>query len=183
MSSAAKLQSQPVPRLSPIPLHRPHRDSQRLRGLYLRQPAEVAALHYLAQPLIYHREALQRFIKSDQPIALLGDCDLVLQREWGYSATTAQGPMTASVVYQNPTHCPGSDPKEVRPVPPMNPRLIHHLEVGFVHQGTSVERMIRSLLLQLPVSEPAEFPVNQRKEVAHCLRVAPTNLEEEFSDR
>jgi hypothetical protein len=65
----------------------------------------------------------------------------------------------------------------------MNPRLIDHLEVGLVHQGTSVERMTRSLLLQLPMSEAAEFPVNQRKKVAHCIRVAPTDVEEELSDR
>jgi hypothetical protein len=65
----------------------------------------------------------------------------------------------------------------------MNPRLIHHLEVGLVHQGTRVERMTPSLLLQLPVSEAAEFPVNQRKKVAHRLRVAPSDLEEELSDR
>ena len=91
--------------------------------------------------------------------------------------------MTAGVVHQNPAHCPRSDPKEVRPVAPMNPRLIHHLEVGLVHQGTSVERMTHSLLLQLPVSKAAEFPVNQRKKVTHRLRVPPTHLEEELSDR
>jgi len=45
-------------------------------------------------------------------------------------------------------------------------------------QGTSVERMTGSLVLQLPVCEAAEFPVDQGEKVVHCLRVAPTNLEE-----
>jgi hypothetical protein len=65
----------------------------------------------------------------------------------------------------------------------MNPRLIHHLEEGLVHQSTSVERVTRSFVLQLPVSEAVELLVNQGKEVVHCLRVALTDLEEELSDR
>ena len=41
-------------------------------------------------------------------------------------------------------------------------------------------------LFEQPINmlgEAAEFPINQRKKVAHCLRVAPTDLEEELSDR
>jgi hypothetical protein len=63
----------------------------------------------------------------------------------------------------------------------MNPGLVNYLEIGLVHQGTRVERVARSLALQLPVGEAAEFPVDEGEKVVHCLPVAPTDLEEKLS--
>jgi hypothetical protein len=65
----------------------------------------------------------------------------------------------------------------------MNPRLVNYLEIGLVHQGTGVQRVARSLALQLPMGQAAEFPIDQGKKVVHGLPVARADLEEKLSYR
>jgi hypothetical protein len=69
------------------------------------------------------------------------------------------------------------------PVLPVNPGLIHQLEIGLVYQSGGIERVVRSFVLELPVRQSAELSIHQGKEAIHRLGVAPTDLEEKFGDR
>ena len=68
------------------------------------------------------------------------------------------------------------------PIPPLDPGLVHQLEVGLVDQAGRAQSVTRPLALKLPVRDPAQLAVDQRKEPVDRSRIAVAQLEEEIGD-
>src|SRR5262249_32740181 len=88
----------------------------------------------------------------------------------------------AGVVHEDPPHRLRRDPEEVSPVLPVDAPLIDETEVGLVHEGGRLERVIGSLGPEVGGGEPPQLPVNEWQEPVEGARFAAAPFLEKRSD-
>jgi hypothetical protein len=75
----------------------------------------------------------------------------------------------AGVVNEYLSHRTGSNPKEVRPVLPIDAGVINQTEVGLVHERTRLQRVIRPLAPHQVRGKPAQLTVGDLEELIGSL--------------
>mgnify|MGYP000119666982 CR=1 FL=1 len=80
--------------------------------------------------------------------------------------------MASGVVDKDPPDRLGGDREEMGPVVPLSPLLVHEFEVGLVHQGGCLQRMIAAFLSHLQLGRSPQLLVHQRQQLLGGLPVA-----------
>ena len=120
------------------------------------EAAEEAAFDDLTPSRIARLQASQRFIKGEQVVGpCFGHEFYVLQRNPLPVAPAFLCLSLDCVIDQDSAHGPCCDGEEMRPVLPGDPVQLHELEVGFVHQGHRIERMVATLGAQVSTGDLA----------------------------
>src|SRR5205814_2506123 len=80
---------------------------------------------------------------------------------------------------QNPSHELCGDAKELRPILPRRPTLIHEPQIQFVDQCRRIERVIAVFAAKLLSCDPPAFGVDHRHQAVEGARIAlrPSNQE------
>ena len=87
--------------------------------------------------------------------------------------------MLARRIDQNPAHLSGRHRKEVRAVLPLDPVDIDEPQIRLVDQGGRLQRVSRALAVHVPLRQPPQFLVNERRQLVERLLIAlaPCNQE------
>jgi hypothetical protein len=140
-------------------------DIQNLGDLRRVEPAEKFQLHDLALAWVRLREGLQRVVQSEEiggalrlKVLRLLEVDLL------ELAAALERVMRSRVLDQNLPHEARGDAAEVRPAFPAHLRLVHELQVSFVHQRRRLQRVVRPFASEVAAREAPQLGVNDRHE-------------------
>jgi len=75
-------------------------------------------------------------------------------------------------------HQPGGHAQELRPVLPVHLRLVHQLEVGFVHQRGGLQGVALPLHPHVPMGDAPQFAFHLRQQPVQALLVSGPPAEE-----
>jgi hypothetical protein len=87
------------------------------------------------------------------------------------------------MVNQDPAHHSRRQRKEVRAVAPVHGLLTHQSHEGFMHEGGSLNRVIRSFAAQMSLGQRAQFPVQERRQLPESSVVPAAPLNEQSGHR
>src|SRR5262249_31727359 len=97
-------------------------------------------------------------------------------------STSALGVLTsAGVIDQQEPHGPGSDRKEVSAVLPFDVLLLDQAEIGFVDERGGLQRVTGTLPLEVALSQPAQFVIDQRDELVKGRPISLAPIAEQLS--
>jgi hypothetical protein len=68
------------------------------------------------------------------------------------------------VVDEDLPHCPGRDAEEVAAILPAHVLLLHQAQIGLMHEGGGLERVIRTLAPHVGARRPAQLAADGGKE-------------------
>ena len=152
-------------RFRPVSLHRPHGDAECLRDLVLGESTEEAALHHLRQPRLQLGKPIHGFVQLEERLGLVIHGDLLFVQRDALLLTTALEPHARlRAVHEHVTHRHGRQREEVRTVSLFRSRVIHELQIRFVHEPGRLQRPATAAHGKLPMRDRAKLLVDQRQE-------------------
>jgi hypothetical protein len=89
----------------------------------------------------------------------------------------------ASMVHQNPAHCPGDHCEEVRPVGELDFRMTEKFEIGFIDEGGGLQSMLRTFLAKLRFGDPVQGVIDHADEFTARGLAAGAHLMQQLGDR
>jgi hypothetical protein len=80
--------------------------------------------------------------------------------------------MAAGVVHKNLPHQPGGDAKEMSAPLPLRGVHPYQTQIGFIHQGCALQRVVRAFLTQPEVCNALELLVDNRQKGIQSFAVS-----------
>jgi hypothetical protein len=149
---------------SPVAVDGRARDPQHIRYLGSRQPPEELHFDDLALAFVDARQLVQGVVQGQElGVSLDGQGVKILESDPA-SPVPFGGPTFPGIVHQDLAHEPGSDGDEVCPVLQLHRLAAYQPKVSLVNQGGGLQGVIRSFRLEVVMSEPAQFLVEQRQQ-------------------
>jgi len=82
------------------------------------------------------------------------------------------------MVDKNTAHHLGADGEEVSATVPIDPRLVHQLQIRFMNQRRRLKGVIRSLARKISLGQLAKLIVHQRHQTIRGAGILPHRVEE-----
>ena len=166
------------PRGAPTALDGGGGDAHHSGGLFDRQAGEEAQFDQLGLPGVERRQFPEGHVQQDHVDGpLLADDHGVFEQDFLIVATAARGAMLARVVEQDAAHLSGGHRHEVTAAFERG-ALVHHADVGFVHEGRGLHGVLTALTTEVGTSEAVQFVIDQGQEVVDGLPLAASDLSE-----
>jgi hypothetical protein len=144
--------------------------------------AEEPALDDSRQPLIEHREPVERVVKLEKRFRLIvGGYQLVVERHVAMRAPALLGRASAGAINEDVAHRDRGDAQKVRPVLPIYALSARQLEIELMHERGSGQR-VAPANGQFPARSTTELVVNQGEDLIERLAPAATKIREELRD-
>jgi len=162
----------------PIARHGCGRNVESLAGLFNGQAAEKAQLNHARLLRIELGQSTERIVQRDDVELLsLRQAEGLIEREPGPTAAAFGSVALACVVHQNAPHHARGDGEEMGPVPPLDALLLYQAQIGFVHQGRTLQRVPMVLRCQVVARDDTQFVVDQGHEAVECafVTLAPSD--------
>jgi hypothetical protein len=170
---------QPAFRLRPIAPNGPRSKPKHLSSLFFRKPCEETTLHNFAESVIEQSQLRQRVVKSEQGVGTLLSHEHVVGETHALRRTPAfVGAIASRMVDENTTHRIRCYSEEMSPICPLSARLVDKLEICFVDQPGSAERVRSVFPAHMTMSHVAEPLVHEREKSVYGRRFAGTPREE-----
>jgi hypothetical protein len=126
-------------------------------------------------------QSLESFIEGDDVQSPpVGGGQGLIQRHASTIALAFRGPAAAGVVHQDLAHCPSGSPEEVPAIAGVGESLAaEEPKQSFVHHGTGLEGMVRSLAAHQPPRHAPQLVVDHCDEASLGAGAAGSDLAEE----
>jgi len=122
-------------RLHPVPLHRPMRQSERIRRLLLGKAAKETTLDDLRHARLDRRDSIERVVDLQDNVGLIvhGEVDVV-ERDSAPSAASLERATLSRAIDDDVAHRQRRDRQKMRSIAPFAARLLRQLEICLVHE-------------------------------------------------
>jgi hypothetical protein len=97
-------------------------------------------------------------------------------------AASAFEVMTSCMLDQNTAHQLRGYGEEMGPILPLHPLVIHEADVGLIDQRACLKVVVGALASHVPVRQPAELPVDDRRQLVEGELVSVAPGTEELAD-
>jgi hypothetical protein len=172
--AGVEILKEPSPRVRPVPVGRPHGNSDGGCGFFHRQTRVIPQVNDSGHERIFRRQLFQCCVESEKVIGPLVGRDI----EWiHFDAAHSTAPLGAkfspSLIDEDSPHGFGGGGEKVPAIGKLP--IADQPQIGFVNECRGIERLPRFFGIKMLGRESAQLAVNQRQQLRRGLRVAGFN--------
>jgi hypothetical protein len=186
LGTPRQLSSQLCMSQSKIVAHDVHRPADGLRAFFRGHSAEIPHFDELSQRTFLLCQRIQCEVQFQDPHLRLTDRRLHLnscaKRDTSTVRTTTDGASGPGMINQNSTHGLGNNRKEVSPIDELNLGMSEKLKISLVHQRCGLQRMIGSLLAEMPFCDTVQCGIRHIHQLPARRFASVAQLPEQLSD-
>src|SRR5262249_38930149 len=165
----------------PFALYRGSRNTQYLSYLLIGETAEETQFDDPALLWIKFGQATKRVVQGDDVQTAFRRSNHRPIKFYLEICTSFCGPMTAGMIDQNLAHQARCHCQEVHAILTVERILVEEAKICLMNKGCTVQRMVRSLPLQVMPGDLPQFAVEQRHESIERLLVTRLPLRQEVT--